>query len=249
MKPILHILILISTALYGQSDNQGAAFLKNPTPGLVAIIDDTLRFPLNQMIRLNPGYHQIRVPNPDMRTWQNLDFTAEVNIRSRDTVGVEVHFPQFFNLVTHPFNATVIQKKDTLGLTPLGIGVDRFPTELKIEKPGYETTQVRIDPGTPRSLQISLNEKLGTNPPQFLEKEKKLKIKPWLKYSLAGIGILSGAMAAYYKQAADREYDKYTETLDPVYYHRTNSLDRTSSISFTITQISLISLMVLLIQY
>jgi hypothetical protein len=162
---------------------------------------------------------------------------------------IEVHFPQIYDLVTHPFDATVIQKTDTLGLTPMLIGVNQFPTDLKIEKSGYVTSDVRIDPGTLTPLRISLNEKIGTYPPQFLENEKKSKIKPWLKYSLAGIGIVSGALAAYYKQAADRQYDKYTETLDPMYYNRTNSLDRASSISFTITQISLISFMVLLIQY
>ncbi|MGE5365063.1 MAG: hypothetical protein ACM3SM_13115 [Bacteroidota bacterium] len=55
---------------------------------------------------------------------------------------------------------------------------------------------------------------------------------------LTGSAVLLGGIAAYYKQRADKEYDKYIETGKKEYLDRTNSLDTVSGVAFGTLQLN-----------
>lgn len=55
---------------------------------------------------------------------------------------------------------------------------------------------------------------------------------------LTGSAVLLGGIAAYYKQRADKEYDKYIETGKKEYLDRTNSFDTISGVAFGTLQLN-----------
>lgn len=223
---ILILTILIFSNIYGQ-DSVYTEIKTNRNDAII-FIDDKFAGIGNLNKYFNEGVHSILIKE-SQSGWdcEVICDTIEV-INDGGMQLLEYKFSNKIFINSFPSDALIYQNQNLLGRTPDFIPNNNIDT-LEILKYGYKS-------------KIIDSYSIGTNsfiPLEFLgEKKKEGFVKsPWFKI-LIGSAVIFGATAAYFKIEADKEYDKYLETLDNQYMNKTNKLDLYSGLAYGALQLN-----------
>jgi hypothetical protein len=148
----------------------------------------------------------------------------------------DVDLGAVFSLNSIPSGATVFHRSQEVGMTPLFWSGSTIVGELRLKKEGYE--EVSVDIPLP-AIFVRLKPISPQHPSEVLSSDLTNGSNNRTSvYIAAGALIVSGVIAAYLKDQADREFDAYIKTALPHHRQATRRLDRQSGISFIVTQIS-----------
>jgi len=225
IKLILIVITLLVNNLFGQ-DSVYVEIKTNSSESLIFINDDFVGEG-SIVTCLEEGEYDLLIKESE-RKWDSEIITDKINIINREGgVTFKYSFDEKVFVESLPSDVSIISGNKLLGKTPLFI-----PTKydsLKFMRDGYKSIFLNSD-----NLLFNNNITL-----EFLgEKREEGFVKsPWFKVLLGTAAIL-GATAAYFKIEADKEYDKYLETLDTKYLDKTNDLDLYSGLAFGVLQIN-----------
>jgi hypothetical protein len=211
-------------------------------------IDSVLvgKTPLNKFA-ISEGEHLIQVFPPNKGVWNLEDRVFEVSIESDQDTTINVVFssPVYINSV--PFGAELLSGQVHLGFTPLYIPFEENAGKsFRLEKKGYKPYTFTL---TGNASIIATLEK-GKD---FVDENKKPRLLGFLpkrhlksKFTLLAISIASHWASFYFKNVADENYEKYSQTADPrlmdQYWKQTQKYDRLSEISLGVSFASLAGL-------
>ncbi len=171
------------------------------------------------------------------------------------------------SLQSNPEGAEVYQDSLFLGKTPVvrypvreGNRVFRlFYPDTKFWNAEMKADSIVVQARQEMSLSVILNVPSGyglqgsdvphnnTNPDLFLATKEKRDSRLWMVYTAGATMILSGVLSAYLKTKSDKDFDSYVATNDPGLFASTQRLDRWSGVSLFVAELSLGTLMYLLL--
>jgi len=198
---------------------------------------------------LPPGMYSLRVYAPSRRSWEAVVAAESLSIRSGDTVERTFSLQPFGMLRSIPSGVVVRQGATFLGVTPFDLrAVPGGGGMLELKADGYLPLEVapdslqsgsiiRLRPGSAKEMPAG---DLVAASPQASDRR-------WYTIGSAGVLVLSGVLAAYWKDQANREYDVYLATRNPALLDSTHRLDRGAGIALAVTQLSFLVLSYLLL--
>ena len=251
---ILLILFCCNPLLFSQD-----GFLKIDCSevGLTITVNDSIIGTTPSAIfKLNCGAYELSVANPQKGMWKHDDWLQQIQIYHEDTTVVKPIFQQALTIRSTPFNAQVLLDNQPIGNTPLYFNLPSSKNGiLIIKKKFYKPYQVNLLDHNISTINVTLeaNSKLaGLFHKIQYPKKTKFQRKKKLIYSLLAFSTCSGFVAAYLKNQAELRYDQYLTAgnLEDMnrYYNDTKRLDKISSISFGIFEVSFVLSFYLLIK-
>jgi hypothetical protein len=200
-------------------------------------------------VKVSAGHHRLVAINPDKTSWLDRDWVREIDIRSGQVTEVNVVFQKYYSVNSIPFGAQVLVDGRPVGDTPAIISVPdtTAAVEVVLLKQGFLPDTLRLDAWSGRFRQVELRPKPGAavlsgfsgSAAEAFDRSRK-----WT-YISAGVGLLSGVTALYFKRRADDTYDRYMKAIEPAeierLYKRTRQLDSYAAISFGVFQLSFVS--------
>lgn len=194
--------------------------------------------------------HTLRLVYPGLTSWLAVTKTMPIEVRAGQEVRYDIELGSIFTILSTPSGATVLFQEHELGTTPL-LYRSESPLSgmLLLNKNGFEAATLPLAPSYPFLSRIELKPLSNTHqPPEVLPPDYLDSVSPrWATYVAASTMILSGVLSAYWKDRANRDFDRYGLTKDPALLASTQSLDRRSGIAITISHLSFAALAYLLL--
>jgi len=256
-KTLLIASALVCSSLFSQtaprSDSLGSVTLLTDPPGADLYIDSTYvgKSPLQHLI-IQRGGHRIKAFYPSVFSW-NASLKEEP-LEVPDSGNIEKHLvlEKTLAIQTDPPDGIVLYKGKSLGATPLYVrGTSNLEGNMVIEKSGYDSLTIPPDEIKTGFLRLRLRpagDPGAILPPGDLRGPDLVATDRWPTYVSGLTMIISGVTSAYFKDQANKEFDRYLLSKDPASLSTTNKLDREAAISLVITQISFVVLSYLLLR-
>ncbi|HWP83030.1 MAG TPA: PEGA domain-containing protein [Bacteroidota bacterium] len=217
----------------------------NPTAAEVFVNGNFIGTTPLDRVAVTAGKVLLRVVYPSAKAWNALERTDTLTLQPGQEFLRDVDLGGVFSLVSVPSGATVFRDSQELGRTPLFWRGAAPVGELRLRKEAYE--EVTLSLPTEGSV-VRLKPTTTDIPPEVLTSEmvnggnNRIPV-----YAAATAMIVSGVIAAYLKDQADREFDAYVQTALPRHRETTRRLDRQAGISFVVAQVSFGALAYLLL--
>jgi hypothetical protein len=249
--------VLVCSSLLGQtaqrSDSSGTVTILTDPSGADLFIDSTYvgKSPL-QHVPVLRGSHRIKAFYPSVLSWNAT--IKEEPLEVTDTGNCEKHLvlEKTLAIQTDPPDGTVLNKGKYLGVTPLYVrGNSMLDGNLVIQKSGYDSLTIPSGELKEGFLRLQLRPAGGLEaalPPSDLRGPDVVATDHWPTYVSGLAMIISGVSSAYYKDQANKEFDRYLLSNNPAGLSTTNKLDRKAAISLVISQISFVVLSYLLLR-
>jgi hypothetical protein len=171
------------------------------------------------------------------------------------------------SLQSNPEGAEVYEDTVFIGKTPLvRFRVDARNRIFRLFYPGVgywgavmEADSVSVRPGmeTTSMVDLTVPSAYGprreyvptteTNPDLFLAASDHGNSRLWMGYAAGATMVISGFLSAYIKTKSNKDFDSYVATGDPGLLSSTQRLDRLAGVSLFVTEISLGTLIYLLL--
>jgi len=255
MKSNLYmILLLLIIFSLSRSQEVGWITVKSQPSGSLVHIDSILigTTPIDALA-LTSGAHVVRISPPATGIWVLTDKIVRVNINSGDTTRVQVVFDKPVPVNSVPYGADVLVDSSFIGTTPLYLSYQIYKNKLlRLEKIGYVPYEIRMTSRKPILARLKPGENYfeeqPTRPPilGILPREKLRS-----KFALLAFTVVSHWAAFYFKNIADRHYEKYLHTANPKLirenWNKTRKYDRLSDISLGMSYVSLTGLIYMVI--
>jgi hypothetical protein len=166
--------------------------------------------------------------------------------------------PGWISVQTKPEGAEVYEGTSFIGKTP----IDRVPCVQgehvltvfypsarawnpvsrmdTIAVPASEAKSLAVDFGVTSEYGILKQQVQSSenNPDLFLEGAKDENSHLWMGYVSGATMVLSGALSAYLKTHADKDFNQYVATRDPNLLDSTRRLDKWAGVSLIVSEIS-----------
>jgi len=187
-----------------------------------------------------PGEHTVQVQNPDPLDWLSRDWEKKIKIGAGERILLTVTFPEYVWVGSMPIGARVYRGDQLLGETPLLVRrVQAEGDKLEIKKSGYQEHILLLNDAAGSRVYIELFKNgLGQGPSKPAHRLKK----GWL-IGAGVFALLSGITGYYFKDRAERSYEKYMNTAHPdkmdQYFNEAAKFDRLSGIFYGIGEVSL----------
>ena len=248
---------LLCSSLFSQiaprSDSLGTVTLLTDPPGADLYIDSTYvgKSPL-QHVSIQRGSHRIKAFYPSVFSWNAS--VREETLEVPDTGNFEKRMvlEKTLAIQTNPPDGTVLYKGKSLGATPLYVrGTSPLDGNMIIQKSGYDSLTIPSDEIKKGFLRLQLRPASGPGaalPAGDLRGPDLVATDRWPTYVSGLTMILSGVTSAYFKDQANKEFDRYLLSKNPASLSTTNKLDREAAISLVISQISFVVLSYLLLR-
>ncbi len=201
-------------------------------------------------VRVSPGRHRLQLISPGRRSWDAATVTDSIDVAAGDTVRrvYTLHRPAW--LWSIPSGAEVLLRDSVVGSTPLMLAGTRALSLLQVRLAGYRAVEIRSDTLGSFASVVRLQPADGaaTEPPwdmngSFVRERRR----ETLIASSAGLMVLSGVLAAAWKNKANDEYDAYLATGDASLLDSTHRLDTRAGVALAVTQVSFLLLSYLLL--
>jgi len=249
IKIFYFLYLMLIGSLTQAFSQQGYLHIDCQHPGLnVKLNESTIGFTPIATLPLIAGTYRLSVTHPDKVDWKNEDWTEQILIVAEDTTIVRPQFQQQIILRSTPFDATVFLNNDFLGYTPLYFN---FPlTDDKmifITKEGYESISISASEIKSSTVDVSLKQ---INPLKKAlqssnkQQEKRLSKNAKISYGLMALSIGAGITSVYFKDQANKHYDRYltAQNINDMnrYYNTCKKNDRYSSISLGLFEVTFV---------
>lgn len=198
---------------------------------------------IQRTFRVPVGTELLRLVPQSGDSWSIKPLDRNLNSDRSDTLRFVMNFPYYYKIESSPFGATVYRESleglDVLGETPLFLELSvPIREKLIVRRPGY--LPYEIIPGsevwnhhvfTMQPVQASdvQEAEIDWTPPK--------KRKRWIDYTAAVFTLATGAYAIYAKFEADRLYDEYQETGDPMLRPQIDTFDTRSAVALGAMQV------------
>ncbi|HLF14645.1 MAG TPA: PEGA domain-containing protein [Bacteroidota bacterium] len=224
------------------SDPPGArvyrdTFLLGTTPLETALTDTAAT---------GPGTARLRIVGGDPGSWFIPVIVDSIRIPAGDPPGdsgagsVTRHYelPIAARIDSDPAGAEVVLGDSLIGTTPLFAAVPGSVVSLTLRKEGYSSQSVVLHSGTSGyRVQLASADPDGGPKPSYLSGEVG---KSYASVVIAGgTAVITGAVAAWLKDRADRSYEEYRLTGDGGTLDRVRRYDLLSGIALAAAEISL----------
>lgn len=191
------------------------------------------------------GTNQIRLIPSEAYNWSIDPVSKQITAQPGDTLTLTLRFPYYYKIESIPYGADVYleipEGRRHLGATPV---IYRAPGPLtdvlSIQKTGYVTEE--LEPGKEIWNQTSVV--LGR---AARTEERTAEVRwtqpsenrAWIDYAAVGLSLTAGVLAVHYKFKADRLYDEYRRSGDPLTRDRINHFDTLAGVSLATMQVGL----------
>jgi hypothetical protein len=231
---------LIFASFCGPSVAAGSAILTIAADidGALVVMDGAVagRTPLT-MNDVAPGMHQIRVLHPDLESWVSPVITDSIQVADGEVRNLNYRFSRSMFVMTQPSGAEVLLGNSIAGTTPLVIEARNGDSLMQVRMHGFRT--VAIDPTQAERgvIRIQLDRSMtgieeGTDVVATTEGRSSLPL-----FLSGASSIIAGGFSAYFKVQADRVYNEYLLTGDPVKLAETRKLDSVAGIALGASQV------------
>ncbi|MBI2619003.1 MAG: PEGA domain-containing protein [Ignavibacteriales bacterium] len=248
MKTGLTILLVSLAFEAVESQTTHISFFSDP-PGAEVFIDSTFagRTPLLQ-VEVPHGLRRIRLFLPSASDWNAVARNETLQVVAGEEIQKTYELGSTLAVNSIPPGASVLLGGVELGTTPLYYRSSKsVKGELIVRKQGFEPKS--IDASAPPGF-VTLNPLNGgilSGTEIEYEESPDSDLRRWATYSSGAAMVISGVIAAYYKERANSRFDQYLSTNRPDDLASTNRNDRRSAIALVVTQISLATLTYLLL--
>jgi len=141
-------------------------------------------------------------------------------------------------VASEPAGAEILLGDSLIGTTPLFTSLPRGSALLTIRKEGYKASEIILDPSTRNyNVQLLSVDPAGAPKPVYLADGDGNTMLP--TFLAAGVAVVSGATAAYFKERADREYALYRISGDAATLDAVRKNDLLSGIALAVAEISI----------
>jgi hypothetical protein len=194
---------------------------------IVVFVDDTLAGSGKTVnVTLELGTHKI-VTAENTTKWDARSFIDTLNVKSCEDLSLNYKFSSDVLLYSHPQDVQVFSSDSLLGYTPLYVPTGL--SNIRLEKPGYETTIVDYrDFENDQPVRLNFTGEVDSG--NFFDKT--------LFKVLVGSMLALGAATAYFKLEADEKFAQYQITGDDELLLETKRLDEISAATFVALQIN-----------
>ncbi|MBM3265553.1 MAG: PEGA domain-containing protein [candidate division Zixibacteria bacterium] len=202
-------------------DDPGYLDLTSVPNGQPVYIDDAPAGPTALMrYPLAPGKHRIRIPHPNRTDWDARDWAQDIHVSSGETIRLHVPFTGPVSVTTDPFDAVVFVDERYVGSTPVRLSdLAPGPHALLVRKSGYEEirrTLVVADTSR-QTLSFTLIPETGPHRTTVsVHADWNGRRQKIIGYAAMGVGAVFGGLALHASREADRAYERYLNTADPV---------------------------------
>ncbi len=227
-----------------RADSSGFSVLtvESALPGVRVFVDSTLvgETPVGE-IRISAGTHVLRFVHPDYRNWLHAVLVDTVAVHPGDRVHEVAAFPSVLSVNSEPYAASVVWNDSVIGETPLRLAHPPASGSLSVSKPGYDTATVTL-PSAGGDLDVRLH------PFEFPAGGEEASLAangsgaPLPMYLTAGVTIVGGIAAAYFKIQADDHYQDYLQTNNAAELDQVHHLDLLAGVSLAVSQVGFLSL-------
>jgi hypothetical protein len=250
-KSLIIASALVCSSLFSQtaprSDSLATVTLLTDPPGADLYIDSTYvgKSPLQQM-SIQRGSHRIKAFYPSVFSWNASVKEEALEVPDTGNCEKRLVLERTLTIQTEPPEGDVLYNGKALGVTPLYVrGTSILGGNLVVQKSGYDSLTIPSNEIKEGFLRLQLRPAGGpgaTRPEGDLRGPDLVATDHWPTYVSGLTMIFSGVTSAYFKDQANREFDRYLLSKDPASLSRTNKLDREAAISLVISQISFVVL-------
>lgn len=236
------LLIILATVLMGNAQKNNAKITIHSIPDQVQIRVNSVIVGITPIIdyEVESGYISIEAISNETGIWNNHNIVQEIFVTPGQDTTIQIKFPKMVKINSIPFHAKLMVNDQFMGLTPISVEFDRYRgKEFLIEKTNYNSF---------RFFLVNPNSQLYTLEPLDISALEKENIS--FTYGLFHSNMkskflfLSGTvvthwLAFYFKNLADSNFDKYTNTANPAlmqkYWNNTQKYDRWSDITLGVS--------------
>lgn len=245
MKESLLALLLLPAVLCAQDTTRvpPKGFVSVETdPAGAEVFLDTLRLGTSPLDRVTaaPGPHALQVFFPSSRVWNSFVKARDIQVEPGNELRISLEFGSLLSIRSQPSGALVSHDGTDFGRTPLQF---RSPARLRgslvFRKDQFETRTVSLDDSALSLVMLKpLPGSTESAPDVLLEQTDKTSPRMWGTYGSAAGMVVSGVLAAYFKDRANKEFDLYLSTKVNSHLSSTRAFDQRSSIALVLTEVS-----------
>lgn len=194
-------------------------------------------------IELAAGKHVVRVFYPSLTSWNGISKVDSVIVVGGHETTINWELGSLVSLTSVPSGSLVLYEGRQLGVTPFFYKTAlELHGDFLLQKEGFEPAQVTVNGRGYFGRTVRLKRVDGQQERRFLDvlsqNSNGEPADQWMNYVAGSAMIVSGFLAAFYKDHANRDFDNYQESKDPAMLNSVRRFDKLSGISFTITQLS-----------
>ncbi|MBI4429581.1 MAG: PEGA domain-containing protein [Ignavibacteriales bacterium] len=240
----LLVVLVLGTRAEEKKKTTGWLSVSTKPTGADLVVDGHYRgkTPLNR-IELDAGKHVVKAFYPALAAW-NASFKVDsvVVVEGFETT-IDWEMESMVNLNSFPSGSFVYREGRILGVTPFLFKSSQGVSGMVVvQKEGFEPANITLVGSGYLARTVRLNrldDREEWNFSDVLAADANgEKENQWLNYAAGSVMILSGVLAAHYKDIANREFDNYERTRNLESLNSVRRFDKLSAISFTFTQLS-----------
>lgn len=183
---------------------------------------------------LPAGDHELRVFYPTPLDWNAFVQKRTIRVEAGGSIESSFEFGSLLSIHSVPSGASVLFDGSELGQTPLFYrSTAAMRGSVTISKKDYQSVTLPIREMPPL---VRLKPDGEVLPQLMVEYSSAAPQRTWITISSGAGMVVFGVAAAYFKDRANKQFDRYSLTNDPSYLSSTHRYDRLSLISLIVTQ-------------
>ncbi len=230
---------LNASAQEQDSTQEGRISIRSLPPGAGVFLDSVYagRTPLDRLT-LRSGDHNLLVFFPTPYDWNAFVQSKSFHLEPGGEWESTFEFGTVLSLHTVPSGASVFFQGSEIGRTPLFYRSNSaLHGTFTVSHEGFTTETIAMQ-NLPRVIRLIPEEGRPLSSELFVEYPSDQTPRRWTSIGSAVGMVASGVAAAYFKDKANREFDRYSSTGNSAHLSATQRYDRFSLISLIVTQIT-----------
>ncbi len=248
---MLFVILLLSSVAFAQSPN-GYLTVATMPQGAEVYLDSVL-IGTTPLVRyaVSASSYELSVVYPNARAWNALRKSDRIEIAAEKESVVDIDLGSLVVVHSRPALASVLHRERELGVTPLYYRSEQLLSgELLIRKEGYEPKSLPLRKETLQYELVDLkplHRDAERIPEVYTAGFRDPASNHVLTYAAGGSMVATGVLAAYWKDRANRDYERYLQNPNPALRQSIRRLDRQSAVALTLSHISFAILTYLLL--
>jgi len=237
------LLMLIPFAVAAQeaedSSSTGWVTVHSQPPGASVFLDSAFagRTPLNRL-SVPAGDHEMKVFFPSPYEWNAFMQEKKFRLEAGTEIESSFAFGSFLTLHSVPSGAYVLYQGQEIGKTPVFYRSNTpLHGSVTVGMDDHESETIAIQ-NTPSVVKLRPVHAVQISSELIVEYPSAVTPRRWTTLGSAAGMVISGVAAAYFKDKANTQFERYSATNNPALLTSTQRYDRLSLISLIVTQVT-----------